>query len=101
MTYYVGAMRSANMATQTGTPVAYFDDVSGGTFWPNCGHGPAAHIAANQSERLCPKPVVSRAGRIALYDPEGPLRPFGSLRWGREREIELAQYIETLQFRPG
>jgi len=35
MTYYVGAMRSANMATQTGTPVAYFDDVSGGTFWPN------------------------------------------------------------------
>jgi hypothetical protein len=35
MTYYVGAMRSASMATQTGTPVAYFDDVSGGTFWPN------------------------------------------------------------------
>jgi hypothetical protein len=35
MTYYVGAMRSANMATQIGTPVAYFDDVSGGTFWPN------------------------------------------------------------------
>jgi len=35
MTYYVGAMRSADMATQTGTPVAYFDGVSGGTFWPN------------------------------------------------------------------
>ena len=35
MTYYVGAMRSANMAKQIGTPVAYFDDVSGGTFWPN------------------------------------------------------------------
>ena len=35
MTYLVGDSRSANMASGTGAPVAYFTNVSGGTFWPD------------------------------------------------------------------
>ncbi len=67
MTFYVGAMRSANMATQPGTPIAYFDDVSGGTFWPD---GSDHQLFANGFETqsaVTAQPILSLPINVGGY----------------------------------